>query len=341
MPLTVITVKNISPSLRGDLSKWMQEIATGVYVGNFNSKVRENLWDRVWKSVGTGEATISHACRNEIGYTFDTINTRRCIIDYDGIPLIQIPENSIGRVGNEDSRGYSDASKFHKARKFSLKTGVKRSFNTGESNGNEFIDVRNAERNEKGLDVKPTEVKSQTADGKSRKKETETTHFVVLDIETDGLDQRNNHIMEIGAIKHIGADKFYFHRLIKNQGEISKKIVSITGITEMLLLEKGVELKTALEEFVEFIGEYTIVGYNISFDMGFIKRNLKKLLGIQINNKLLDLMSVVKRENMFLKDYKLETVLKEYGIKKAVPHRALEDAELISELISEVNSFRI
>ena len=27
-----------------------------------------------------------------------------------------------------------------------------------------------------------------------------------------------------------------------------------------------------------------------------------------------------------------------YGIKKAVPHRALEDAELISELISEVNS---
>ena len=44
---------------------------------------------------------------------------------------------------------------------------------------------------------------------------------------------------------------------------------------------------------------------------------------------------------MFLKDYKLETVLKEYGIKKAVPHRALEDAELISELISEVNSFRI
>ena len=49
-------------SLRGDLTKWMQEIATGVYVGNFNSRVREKLWERVVESVGTGEATMSYAC---------------------------------------------------------------------------------------------------------------------------------------------------------------------------------------------------------------------------------------------------------------------------------------
>ncbi len=55
MPLTVITVKNAPPSLRGDLTKWMQEIATGVYVGNFNTKVREQLWSRVKDSVSNGE----------------------------------------------------------------------------------------------------------------------------------------------------------------------------------------------------------------------------------------------------------------------------------------------
>ncbi|MDK6689903.1 type I-E CRISPR-associated endoribonuclease Cas2e, partial [Aerococcus urinae] len=54
MPLTVITMKNCPPSLRGDLSKWMQEIATGVYVGNFNSRVREALWERVSQNVGVG-----------------------------------------------------------------------------------------------------------------------------------------------------------------------------------------------------------------------------------------------------------------------------------------------
>ena len=42
MPFTVITLKRSTPSLRGDLTKWMQEIATGVYIGNFNTRVREN-----------------------------------------------------------------------------------------------------------------------------------------------------------------------------------------------------------------------------------------------------------------------------------------------------------
>ncbi len=43
MPFTVVTLKSVSPSLRGDLTKWMQEIATGVYIGNFNSRIREKL----------------------------------------------------------------------------------------------------------------------------------------------------------------------------------------------------------------------------------------------------------------------------------------------------------
>lgn len=74
MPLTVITLKNCPLSLRGDLTKWMQEISTGVYIGNFNSKIREKLRERVVDSVGIGEATMSYAYRNEIGYNFQTHN---------------------------------------------------------------------------------------------------------------------------------------------------------------------------------------------------------------------------------------------------------------------------
>ena len=47
MPFTVITLKKVPQALRGDLTKWMQEITTGVYIGNFNTKVREKLWKRV------------------------------------------------------------------------------------------------------------------------------------------------------------------------------------------------------------------------------------------------------------------------------------------------------
>ena len=59
MPMTVITLKSVPQSLRGDLTRWMQEIATGVYVGNFNSRIREYLWNRVKETMGHGEASIA------------------------------------------------------------------------------------------------------------------------------------------------------------------------------------------------------------------------------------------------------------------------------------------
>ena len=46
------------PRLRGDLSKWLCEINTGVYVGQLSSRVRDALWDRVCKNLQTGRATM-------------------------------------------------------------------------------------------------------------------------------------------------------------------------------------------------------------------------------------------------------------------------------------------
>ena len=133
MPFTVITVKNVPKSLRGDLTKWMQEIATGVYVGNFNSKVREQLWGRVLDSIDGGEATISYSYRNEIGYSFDTINARRKVVELDGVPLVLLTNTNEKIFGQQ--KGYSDASKIRKSRKFSNSN----SKNTEDSKNNYLI----------------------------------------------------------------------------------------------------------------------------------------------------------------------------------------------------------
>ena len=95
MPLTVITMTNCPLSLRGDLTKWMQEIATGVYVGNFNSRVREELWKRIEDSVGNGAVTMSFSSQNEIGYDFKTIHSNREVVYLDGLPLVSIPSNDM------------------------------------------------------------------------------------------------------------------------------------------------------------------------------------------------------------------------------------------------------
>ena len=117
MPFTVITLKKVPNSLRGDLTRWMQEIATGVYVGNFNSRVREALWQRIIDTVGDGEANMSFAFRNEIGYSFQTINAARQVVDYDGIPLVLLPSENDEERDRSITAGFSNASKMHRARR--------------------------------------------------------------------------------------------------------------------------------------------------------------------------------------------------------------------------------
>lgn len=299
MPFTVVTLKNVPPSLRGDLTKWMQEIATGVYVGNFNTRIREELWERIQENVGKGEATISYAYRNEIGYQFETLNAQRQKIFFDGIPLVL--SLSEKKVSNDSNKfGYSDAAKFRRIKKFSGR------------------------------------VPNSTVQTKVPKS---TVHYVVIDIETDGLDEQINNIIEIGAIKVMENGVEEFESLISYEGRLPVNISRLTGISQEQLDSSGRDIIDVFTEFLEFIGDADLVGYSINFDLKFINEYLNKMGYPLLKNKTHDLMRCVKNEKMFLENYQLQTVLKEYGIEGQVPHRALQDSRLIYELSTKVNKF--
>ena len=293
MPFTVITLKRVPQALRGDLTKWMQEITTGVYIGNFNTKVREKLWKRVRDNVKDGEATISFAYRNELGYQFDTHNTGFSNIDMDGIPLVFIPN-----VGTDEHKevkyGFSNAAKFRNARRYVS----------------------------------------------SPKKNLTSKDFVIVDIETDGLDNEKNVIIEVGAIKSVSGVLSEFQSLVNYEGTLPKHIVSLTGITTDMLKKDGSDIAVVLKDFVDFLDDLDIIGYNIGFDIDFINIALSKSGLENLNNKRYDLMRFVKNEKLFLENYKLQTVIKEYGVGDKVPHRALEDAKMIYKLAMKVNKFR-
>lgn len=112
--MIVITLTKTPISLRGDLTKWCQEIQTGVYVGNFSARIRELLWHRIQQNIGNGEATLVYTTNNELGYTFKTTREDAKVIDFDGIPLIMHLKPNITYV----KHGFSNAAKWHKARRF-------------------------------------------------------------------------------------------------------------------------------------------------------------------------------------------------------------------------------
>ena len=76
---------NCPPKLRGDLSKWLCEINTGVYVGNVSSRVRDALWERVCQNLKNGQATLVFTTAGEQRMDFRTHNTAWETVDFDGI----------------------------------------------------------------------------------------------------------------------------------------------------------------------------------------------------------------------------------------------------------------
>ena len=293
MPFTVITLSKVPSSLRGDLTKWLQEVASGVYVGNLNTKVREKLWDRVKDNLKNGEATISYYYRNEIGYKFETINGDREVLDSEGLPLVLI-KKEIKEKDKSLKEGFSKAAQFKK--------------------------IKNIEHSKVKKSIDKKDIKK----------------YAVLDLETDGLNPVHDNIIEIGVVK-VGEKQENFQRFIKIEGKLPEEIKKLTKIDDEMLEEKGIPLKRALEEFIDFIGDTRILGYNVAFDIKFLNSSLEKEGLAKINNKVYDIMQFVKKDNLFLNNYKLETALKSYSIDEEVPDRALEDAILEEKLIHKVN----
>jgi CRISPR-associated protein Cas2 len=96
--MLVIVLENAPPRLRGRLAVWLLEVRAGVYVGEFNRKVREYIWDQVAEGIEDGNAVVVwRDPGNEAGFEFQTVGcNRRVPVDFDGLKLVEfLPEAAL------------------------------------------------------------------------------------------------------------------------------------------------------------------------------------------------------------------------------------------------------
>lgn len=119
--MTVIILTDCPPKLRGDLTKWLLEISTGVYIGKIGSRVRDELWVRVCENLKKGRATMVYSTNNEQGMDFRVHNAIWEPVDYDGIKLVRRP--NMARTAEKEENllkpGFSKAAKQQMARRAS------------------------------------------------------------------------------------------------------------------------------------------------------------------------------------------------------------------------------
>lgn len=164
-----------------------------------------------------------------------------------------------------------------------------------------------------------------------------THDFVVVDIETTGLNCKMDDIIEISALK-IENDAVVgeFSRLVRTDKTISPFIFGLTGICNSMLADAD-DISTVLCELFDFVGDLPIVGHNIGFDMRFISWNSVLLFGQKPTNRTLDSLLFSKEILPELKSHKL-SFLKEYFNINGLSHRALDDCRTTYELVEILKS---
>lgn len=162
---------------------------------------------------------------------------------------------------------------------------------------------------------------------------------IILDTETTGLRPSEDHkIIEIAAIEIVDflpTGKIY-HQYINPERDIPQASYEIHGLTREFLDDKPTFTKVA-DEFIEFIGNDTIIAHNVDFDIGFINHELYKCGKLQLKNHKIDTVSIA-REKFPGQSVSLDALCKKFSIDNAQrdKHSATLDAELLARVYIEL-----
>ena len=160
----------------------------------------------------------------------------------------------------------------------------------------------------------------------------EDTNFVVFDIETFGFNSHEHEIIEIGAVKLKGnriVDTF--SSFVNPNKIIPKRISELTNITQDMV-DNAPTIEGVLPKFLEFTKDAVIVAHNSNFDMGFIRRDAKKYMGIDYKPSTIDTLQMAKDLFPDLKGYNLDRLNKAFKLSLENHHRAIDDAMATAKL---------
>ena len=164
--------------------------------------------------------------------------------------------------------------------------------------------------------------------------------YCSLDIESTGLDENKDHIIEVGAvlfeIAENGEIKFgkEFSELVKPPIAIPVFIQNLTNIRESDV-ESAPAWDEVLPRFKKFVGSHTIVGQNVHFDIKFIASH-----GLEINNPVLDTQTLARVFAPDSKQFNLDYLHTHFGLQIESHHRALADSKSAAIILGKIiNSF--
>lgn len=166
--------------------------------------------------------------------------------------------------------------------------------------------------------------------------------WVVVDVETSGLDAKNDRLLAIAAIglrvgpapasrpEIVLGDSFEV--VLRQEAVSDRDNILLHGIGEQRQRD-GVEPATALQAFVDFIGEAPLLAFHSAFDETLIDRHCRRHLGRRLVNPWLDLAHLCAVTHEEVRARSLDDWMAHFGIRCPARHQASADTLATAELL--------
>ena len=161
--------------------------------------------------------------------------------------------------------------------------------------------------------------------------------YVVVDVETSGLNMKTDRLISIGAVALVDgridfSDTF---AVVLRQDQVSSDAnILIHGIGGSAQSE-GMEPADALLAFLGYIGKAPLVAYHAFFDQTMIEKAMREYLGVELGQTWIDLACVLPSlfPNLTEPRDTLDNWLQLFSIETILRHNAVSDAYATTKLL--------
>lgn len=104
--MMTIILENVPKRLRGELTRWLLEPYPNVFIGHVSARVRDFLWEKCKKECKNGGVVQAWSTNTEQHFAMRMEgNTKRSVVDMEGLQLVFIPENTVPTHSTEPKAG--------------------------------------------------------------------------------------------------------------------------------------------------------------------------------------------------------------------------------------------
>lgn len=162
------------------------------------------------------------------------------------------------------------------------------------------------------------------------------TPFVIVDVETTGLEPRLDRIMEIAAVKVLNGEIVdEWDTLVNPKIFVPQISTSISGITTEMVKDAP-PFEAIAQDYMNFLGTDSVfVAHNVDFDRMFLNKHLERHEMAGMENPYLCTFRLAKQVHPNLSRYGLGALTEMFDIELSQAHRALHDARATAQLFNK------